>query len=318
MAKALAKAPADRFTGAAAFSTALAAGAAGRRPERARRWVGRVVAGVIGLAIVGGLGLWAARSGRPDASRGRAVLRGHAQLTADGRSGPLAITADGKQFVYATRIRDPQQSPRAVEIAELDGTASRRLLDSIAWVAFIAASPNGRELLIGGVIDGREGLWLQSMLGRCAPLHSRCRRGGVLCQWRLTAADGALGARFRRVDPHRGHRCDHARQHPCRRRVGRGLRPADPRESLARRRRLACHGDELRVIDRHGREVDRRSIWLCAPGRSMRASANAIWWVDSRSSALLRLALDLALRASRDGDRHRPGREVHAVVRRER
>ena len=226
MTKALAKSPADRFTSAGSFATALGAGAAGRRTVRARsaaRSASRSAPS--GSPRSTAVALWAVRSGRLGGPRRGVDLRDHTQLTANGRTSVAAISADGKQFVYVTRIRDPQQSPVSLTMQDLDGTAARRLIDSVAFIDELQMSPDRRQLLLFASINGRDGEYLLSDLGRRAAAHSGRRRCGLLRRRRLPAAGAAAGARHRRLDSRRGDRWDRTRQHSRSRRVIRDRRP---------------------------------------------------------------------------------------------
>jgi len=187
VARALAKAPADRFPTCRAFADALAATtpAAGRtvvlpsNPQRSRVVVRLGIAALVSLALTGAwLGLQRT-AGRATRSGAGVTLRDRTQLTTTGHARTPAISPDGKQFAYiATRCSDTGCTS-AIEVQDVGGSVARRILEAPADAALygLSWSPDRRHLIMVGAFDGRKGYWLLSALGglprQLAPLCFR-------------------------------------------------------------------------------------------------------------------------------------------------
>ncbi|MFI5214272.1 MAG: protein kinase [Gemmatimonadales bacterium] len=165
VARALSKIPADRFASAGDFARALevSAQAPAGRPARPRR-PALVAAVIVGVAAIAALGLLLAtgRLGR----RGPSVsLRERTQLTFSGGALSGAVSPDGKQLAFITRSCTETACSYAVEVQDVGGTATRRILEHATAAYVILWSPDRRNLLIWATINGHYGAYLVSALG---------------------------------------------------------------------------------------------------------------------------------------------------------
>ena len=162
VARALAKVPADRFAGASEFAAALQAPAAaaseawrGRRPLV---WLG--VAAVVVLAALAG---WLA-NGR--GAKGPAVALGErTQLTFTGEIQVPAVSPDGKQLAFFVKECSEAACKYAIDVQDVGGTATRRILDGATAAYSLAWSPDRRNLIAIATIGGRYGSFLVSAIG---------------------------------------------------------------------------------------------------------------------------------------------------------
>ena len=161
VAKALAKVPADRFGGAAEFAAALAVSPAEPTAGRRRRVV--VAAGIVGALAIG-VGLWlgvrAAASRRVPAF----VALDRSQLTFTGNATIPAISGDGKQVAYVVKRCAGATCSYGIEIQDVGGGESRRVIDGAAALYSIRWSPDRRFLIFGGTIASRFGDYIVSTL----------------------------------------------------------------------------------------------------------------------------------------------------------
>ena len=128
------------------------------------RWP--VIAGAIALlALVVAVVLW--RGGAESRERGGAAvaLRDRSQLTFTGRVQSPAISPDGKQLAFVTKQCTQTACSYAVEVQDVGGTATRRVLEGAASASFIDWSPDRRHLLVTGTIGRRWGTHVVSLLG---------------------------------------------------------------------------------------------------------------------------------------------------------
>ena len=162
VAKALAKVPADRFGGAAEFAAALAASPAEPTAGGRRRRV-VVAAGIVGALAIG-VGLWlgvrAAASRRGPAF----VALDRSQLTFTGNATIPAISGDGKQVAYVVKRCTGATCSYGIEIQDVGGGESRRVLDGATALYSIRWSPDRRFLIFGGTIASRFGDYIVSTL----------------------------------------------------------------------------------------------------------------------------------------------------------
>ncbi len=174
VARALDKTPADRFGSAGDFARALelkpitgtvpvasAVPAPGGAGSRRNFWLG-LAAGLVAVAA----GAFAMK--RPAAAAPREAafaLRDRTQLTTSGNVFVSAISADGKQLAYITHNCGASGCSFAVDIQDVGGTATHRILDNISAGYGLEWSPDRRNLIFVGTWNGRYGWFLLSALG---------------------------------------------------------------------------------------------------------------------------------------------------------
>jgi hypothetical protein len=166
VARALDKTPADRFSSAGDFVRALEVRGPGARQGPApgpRRWlIGVTAATVLVVAAAGGL----MASGKLGNKRGPVfVLRDRTQLTTSGAVLTSAISPDGKQLAYFTRHCSGASCEYAIDLQDVGGTTTRRLLDHATSVYGLSWSPDRRNLIVVTTLNGRWGAYLLSALG---------------------------------------------------------------------------------------------------------------------------------------------------------
>jgi hypothetical protein len=175
VARALDKTPADRFASAGDFSRALdlrpATGASTAptiavpaRPSRRGLWVG--LAAALLLIVIAG-GALVARSRRAASAPAPAsyALRDRTQLTFSGNVFVSAVSADGKQLAFVTHNCVADGCSYAVDLQDVGGTATHRVLDGATAAYGLEWSPDRRNLIFIGTINRRWGLYLLSALG---------------------------------------------------------------------------------------------------------------------------------------------------------
>ncbi len=169
--KALAKTPADRFNTAEEFARALDAGrtqasaaAAAAAPAPKRRTATLAGVAVVVLVVAAAIGMWAMR-GR-SASVGRlASLGAKTQLTVSGGVYYPAISPDGKQLVFAARHCKGAECTYSIVEQDVGGTTTRSILDGATSVYDLRWSPDRRNLILFGTVEGRLAAYLLSALG---------------------------------------------------------------------------------------------------------------------------------------------------------
>ena len=172
--KCLAKRPADRWQTAEqllAQLEPLATPSSGMTPTQTRpieaASIGRKnkavwVAGVAVLLAVSAVAVvMATRRG----THTPATLRDRTQLTTTGRVRYPAISPDGKQLAYAVTDCGTGGCRYGIELADVGGAATRRVLDGATAVYGIQWSPDRRNLLFTGSLGGHYGSYLVSVLG---------------------------------------------------------------------------------------------------------------------------------------------------------
>jgi hypothetical protein len=169
VAKALDKTPADRFASAADFAraiehhTPMTGGHPSADAASAPRSVRRPIALAAAAIIVAGL---AAAGYAKFRHRGAEwVLKDRSQLTFTGNVVYSAISQDGKQLAYWTRRCKGAECTYGVSVQDMGGTTSRQIFDGAIAAFGIEWSPDRRNLMIAGVINGRSGSFLLSALG---------------------------------------------------------------------------------------------------------------------------------------------------------
>ncbi len=169
VAKALDKTPADRFATAGDFARALdlktiatTAAIAAAPPARRSPWP--MLVGVVLLLALGGAGYLFA-TGKIGRRATAYALRDRTQLTFSGGVFASAITPDGKQLAFITRSCTGANCRYAVEIQDVGGTATHRVLENATAAYGLEWSPDRRNLLFVGTVDGQWGIFLVSALG---------------------------------------------------------------------------------------------------------------------------------------------------------
>ncbi len=184
VAKALAKIPADRFASAAEFVRALMVGdassvfsgvsgvtsahpagthgaSAPRSTHRARN-IGMMIGAAATLTLLVLVGANGRLFNRKDTS---AALKERTQLTFTGRASYPGISADGKQLAYFTKECKGADCVYGVDVQDVGATQTLRVLDGLTAAYGIQWSPDRRNLLVFGTIDGRYGYYVVSVLG---------------------------------------------------------------------------------------------------------------------------------------------------------
>jgi eukaryotic-like serine/threonine-protein kinase len=177
VARALDKTPADRFASAGDFARALEARAVtgsstaptiAVRASRSRRPVWIVLAAaLVALAVAGA---WASARRRaspaaPAAPPASYALRDRTQLTFTGTVFVSAVSGDGKQLAFITHNCGAGGCSYAVDLQDVGGTATHRVLDGATAAYGLEWSPDRRNLIFLGTIDRRWGYYLLSALG---------------------------------------------------------------------------------------------------------------------------------------------------------
>jgi hypothetical protein len=166
VAKALSKTPADRFASAGEFARALEA-----KPAPAADVAGggrrtTMIAGVAGAVIaLLAVSLYAFKGHMTPAPASRAVLGQRTQLTLSGNVLVPAISPDGKQLAYVVKHCDAGPCTFSVVEQDVGGTTTRSILDGAAQASELNWSPDRRNLLFNGTINGQFGTFLLSALG---------------------------------------------------------------------------------------------------------------------------------------------------------
>ena len=169
VAKALDKTPADRFASAGDFARALdlkpaATTAATSAVPSGRRVGWPAVVGLLGVLLLTGAGFLYA-TGRLGKHQAAFALRDRTQLTFSGAVFASAITPDGKQLAFITRQCNGANCRYAVEIQDVGGTATHRVLENATAAYGLEWSPDRRNLMFYGTVNSRWGVYLLSALG---------------------------------------------------------------------------------------------------------------------------------------------------------
>lgn len=165
--KALDKTPADRYHSAGEFSRALELKPAAVTAQMsvapgARRGITvELIIGAVVVAIV--LGVMAAM-GKFSKAATSYTLRDRTQITFTGTVFASAISGDGKQLAYITR-NCSERCSYAVEVQDVGGTTTHRILDGASAAYGLEWSPDRRNLLLLATLNGRWGMYLLSALG---------------------------------------------------------------------------------------------------------------------------------------------------------
>jgi len=161
--KALAKVPADRFGSAGEFVRALAAAAPeNERPKRSRFLWPAVALGALTLLAAG---FWVSRNKSGAPPRTAVTLSDHTQITNTGRVSLPAISSDGKTIAYMVTDCGAQGCRYGVEMQDVAGGPSRRLLDGATALYGIEISPDRRHIIVTASINRAYGSFIISTLG---------------------------------------------------------------------------------------------------------------------------------------------------------
>ncbi len=173
VAKALDKTPADRFSSAGDFARALdlkpitgtvpiSAATAVTPPAKPKRGLLLGIGAAAVLAAV--VGVFALK-GKAAPREAPFALRDRTQLTTTGNVFVSAISADGKQLAYITHNCGDGGCSYAVDIQDVGGTTTHRILDNVTAGYGLEWSPDRRNLIFVGTWQGRYGYYLLSALG---------------------------------------------------------------------------------------------------------------------------------------------------------
>ena len=253
-------------------------------PSRA----GRLGMFTLAVATVVLLGVLVARM-EGTAGRHPVMLRDRQQVTTTGGIAQPALSRDGAYLAYVTTRCGSAGCTSDVNIQEVGTRATRSVVEGVSLVEYIGWSPDRRNLMIAGtLVNGVNGLYLVSILGG-TPRHisgfyfpAFFAGGDSLLLVPSAGSDSVYWARVAALDgvP----RDSIAVPGP-----GVGIQYAMnvPGTSWFILQVVQKQGAELRVIDRAGRETDRRvfsSIGL------IQVSRDALWF--SRDFNLMRVPFD--------------------------
>jgi hypothetical protein len=161
--KALAKVPADRFTSAGDFARALSTPATRQAEKRNTKRVAAITAGVAAIAAATAIGVITMKEGKPQ--QGTVALRDRQQLTNSGTAFGGTMSDDGKMIAYGVTVCSTNGCRYGIDIKDLASGESRRLLDNLTALYRLELSPDRRNLIVRGSINGLFGSWILSVVG---------------------------------------------------------------------------------------------------------------------------------------------------------
>ncbi len=162
--KALSKVPADRFTSAGEFVSALSVVAPERAVRPPLRRNALIAAGVV-AAAASGFVLYMAGHGSGGVSERQVTLRDRVQVTSTGNVSIPTVSDDGKILAYAVSDCGSSGCRYAVEVRDLADGATRRLVSGSTAIYALEVSPDRRNLLVLGSINGSFGSFIVSLVG---------------------------------------------------------------------------------------------------------------------------------------------------------
>jgi eukaryotic-like serine/threonine-protein kinase len=161
--KALAKLPADRFSGARDFVQALDRAPSGRT-RMPQRHLDRIWMSLLALAVLVALSVLAMRLARGHASE-TFVARDRTQLTFSGNATSPAISGDGKQLAYVVKHCIGSECTSSIEVQDIGADASRRAVANVPRADDLRWSFDRRFVSFRGEIDGRWGTYIVPTIG---------------------------------------------------------------------------------------------------------------------------------------------------------
>jgi hypothetical protein len=163
--KALAKVPADRFSSAGEFVRAMSVAAprqAGYSSKSRRKWV---IAAGVALVVLAAAAIYSKSRPSDQTPASRVALRERIQITNTGGVSRPTISDDGKTLAYVVTVCGAQGCRYGVDVRDVAGGPTRRLIDDATAVYRLEISPDRRNVLILGSIDGTFGSFVVSMFG---------------------------------------------------------------------------------------------------------------------------------------------------------
>jgi hypothetical protein len=166
--KALAKVPADRYATAGDFAKALeltrSTGTLTQPPAAGTPVLkyAAMAGGVVVLAAAVAFGL---RGGGGGGSTGLVALRERTQVTFTGKVAAPSLSQDGKQIAYWVKDCQGASCKFAVEVQDVGSTSARRVLEGATSGFYVEWSPDRRNLIAYGTVNGRYGAFLLSVNG---------------------------------------------------------------------------------------------------------------------------------------------------------
>ena len=162
--RALAKVPADRFSSAGEFARALAVATPRRDAEdKSSKIKWTLAAAAVLIAVAATAWFVKGRAGSPAVSR--VALRDRVQITNTGGVATPTISDDGKTIAYAVTLCSTNGCRYGVDLRDVAGGPTRRLVEGATAIYRIEISPDRRNVIILGSIDGVFGSFLVSMFG---------------------------------------------------------------------------------------------------------------------------------------------------------
>ncbi len=163
-AKALAKTPADRFGSAGEFARALSAGARERQsPLSASRNMMLAIA-VSAVAVIG-TSVWLTQGKSDPLAPSIVALRDRTQITNNGRVRLPDVSDDGRMIAYVVTDCGTGGCRYGIEMKDIAGGSSRRLLEGATALYSLEVSPDQRNILFLGSTKGVFSWFLVSTLG---------------------------------------------------------------------------------------------------------------------------------------------------------
>ncbi|HEX6573562.1 MAG TPA: serine/threonine-protein kinase [Gemmatimonadaceae bacterium] len=161
--KALSKVPADRYSSAGDFARALSqAPASHTTRSRSNR---KVLLGIAAVFVLVAGALIAHFTRHEDTASTSVSLRDKKPLTRTGNAFVATMSDDGKAFAYTTTVCTDAGCRYAIELSDIDGSGKRRVLENATAVYRTEISPDRRNLLMLGSIEGQYGSWIVSLVG---------------------------------------------------------------------------------------------------------------------------------------------------------
>ncbi len=222
---------------------------------------------------------------------GTILLKDRRQVTTLGTILSPALSSDGAYLAYVTRQCAPAGCTFGIDIQEVGTRTTRNIVRGVSLIEYIGWSPDRRNLMVGGtLVNGKEGLYLVSALGGTPRAVSSFyfpaffAGGDSLLLTPSAGSDSTYWLRVAGLDGVPGDSI--AVPGPA---IGIEFAMNVPGSRWFILRIETDNGPEFRVIDRTGRETDRRHF---GPVDLAQASRDALWF--SSSFNLMRLPFDTA------------------------